>query len=197
LTILYLVKNNLYVNITNRCPCSCTFCIRNAAPGVYGSDSLWLEREPTVDEIKAEFEKFAPESYDEIVFCGYGEPTERLDVVCEIGKYVKSKYKKVVRINTNGLCNLINQRQCEKEFEGAVDIVSVSLNAPEKDEYNRITRPKWDNAFDELLLFTKNVKPFVSKVVLTVVDVLSPEDIHKCEGIAHTLGVDFRARKLD
>jgi radical SAM enzyme (TIGR04100 family) len=187
----------LYVNITNRCPCSCTFCIRNEAPGVYGSDSLWLEREPTVDEIKAEFEKYPPDSYHEIVFCGYGEPTERLDVVCEIGKYVKIKFNKTVRINTNGLCNLINHRQCEQEFEGAVDIVSVSLNAPNKDEYNRVTRPKWDNSFEELLDFTKNVKQYVSKVVLTIVDVLSNEDIIKCEQIANELGVDFRARKLD
>ncbi|MDR0943553.1 MAG: TIGR04100 family radical SAM protein [Ruminococcus sp.] len=197
MTILYLVKGNLYVNITNRCPCSCTFCIRNEAPGVYGSDSLWLEHEPSIDEIKSEFDRFDPESYGEIVFCGYGEPTERLDVVCEIGKYVKSKFGKTVRINTNGLCNLINQKPCEPMFEGAVDIVSVSLNAPDKDEYNRITRPKWDNSFEELLLFTKNVKPYVKKVVLTVVDVLKPDEIEQCRAIAEELGVDFRVRKLD
>jgi radical SAM enzyme (TIGR04100 family) len=197
LTILYLVKNNLYVNITNRCPCSCTFCIRNEAPGVYGSDSLWLEREPTVDEIKSEFNFFDPGSYNEIVFCGYGEPTERLDVVCEVGKYVKESFGKTVRINTNGLCNLINQKSCEPLFEGAVDIVSVSLNAPTKTEYNLITRPKWENSFEELLSFTKNVKQYVKKVVLTVVDVLKPEEIEQCRAIADELGVDFRVRKLD
>jgi TatD family-associated radical SAM protein len=164
---------------------------------VYGSDSLWLEREPTVDEIKSEFDRFDLKSYEEIVFCGYGEPTERIDVVCEIGKYVKSKFGKTVRINTNGLCNLINQKSCEPMFEDAVDIVSVSLNAPEKSEYNRITRPKWDNSFEELLSFTKNVRKYVKRVVLTVVDVLKPDEIEQCRQIADDLGVDFRVRKLD
>jgi radical SAM enzyme (TIGR04100 family) len=197
LTILYKVKNNLYVNLTNRCPCACTFCIRNEAAGVYGSDNLWLEREPTILETEAEFEKFAPDSYDEVVFCGYGEPMERAEDVGTIGRYVKEKFGKTVRLNTNGLGNLICGEPCEHLLEGAVDIVSISLNAPEKQSYNEITRPKWDNAFDELLVFAQNVKQYVKTVMFTIVDVLSPEDTEKCKALALQCGVELRIRKLD
>jgi radical SAM enzyme (TIGR04100 family) len=198
LTILYKVKGNIYINLTNRCPCACTFCIRQNAPGVYGSDPLWLDREPTVDEVKAEFLKTDPESYDEIVFCGYGEPMERAEDVSEIGKWLKTEYKnKTVRLNTNGLGNLIYGKPCEALLEGAVDVVSVSLNAPERESYNAVTRPKWDNAFDEMLIFAENCKKYVPKVMFTIVDVLSEEDKTKCRELADRRGIELRVRKLD
>jgi radical SAM enzyme (TIGR04100 family) len=197
MTILYKVKNNLYINLTNRCPCACTFCIRQAGDGVYGSDNLWLPREPTIDEVINEFDKFPPESYNEIVFCGYGEPMERAEDVGTIGRFVKEKIGKTVRLNTNGLGNLIYGKPCEPLLRGAVDIVSISLNAPDKASYNEITRPKWDNAFDELLIFAKNVKNYVPTVMFTIVDVLSPEDTEKCKAIAKECGVELRIRKLD
>jgi radical SAM enzyme (TIGR04100 family) len=197
MTIVYKVKNNLYINLTNRCPCACTFCIRQEGDGVYGSDSLWLEREPTVPEVFHAIDKVASESYNEIVFCGYGEPMERAEDVGTIGRYVKEKYGKTVRLNTNGLGNLICKKPCERLLEGAVDIVSISLNAPDKDSYNKITRPKWDNAFDEMINFATNVKPYVKTVMFTIVDVLSPADTEKCREIAKNCGVELRIRKLD
>jgi radical SAM enzyme (TIGR04100 family) len=197
MTILYPVKGNLYVNLTNRCPCNCTFCIRNEAPGVYGSDNLWLEHEPSIEEVKAEFSKFDPESYDEIVFCGYGEPFERLDDMVIIAKYAKTKFNKTIRVNTNGLGNLINEMPCEPLLEGAIDIVSISLNAPERAEYNSITCPKWENAFDEMLHFAVNVKPYVKKVMFTIVDVLPDEDTQKCRELADQLGIELRIRKFE
>ena len=133
MTILYAVKNNLYVNITNRCPCNCTFCIRNNGDGAYGSDSLWLEREPTVDEIKAEFQKYGDLSqFSEVVFCGYGEPMERAEDVAEIGRFLKADYKVKIRINTNGLGDKILGKPSAYLLEGAVDVVSVSLNSGSK-----------------------------------------------------------------
>jgi radical SAM enzyme (TIGR04100 family) len=197
MTILYPVKGNLYINLTNRCPCNCTFCIRNEAPGVYGSDSLWLEREPTADEVIAKFVEFDPESYDEVVFCGYGEPFERLDDMVIIAKYAKREFNKTIRVNTNGLGNLICGKPCESRLEGAIDIVSISLNAPNRGEYNSITRPKWENAFDEMLKFAVNVKPYVKKVMFTIVDLLSDEDTQKCRDLADNLGIELRIRKFE
>ena len=100
MNILYQVHNNLYVNLTNRCPCACTFCLRQTMDSVAADDAtLWLEHEPEVEEVIAEFDKFDMSVYDEVVFCGYGEPTERLDVLLYVAKYVKEHHleKKVCR----------------------------------------------------------------------------------------------------
>ena len=103
MTILYEVHDNLYVNLTNKCPCSCTFCLRQTRDHMGNSGSLWLEHEPSVEEVKKEFEKFHKNKYNEVVFCGFGEPTERIDDLIEIAGYVKSAWNKPVRVNTNGL----------------------------------------------------------------------------------------------
>jgi TatD family-associated radical SAM protein len=198
LTILYKVKGNIYINLTNRCPCDCTFCIRQEAPGVYGSDPLWLEREPSVEEVKAQFLRTPPESYEEIVFCGYGEPMERACDVALIGKWLKERYpEKTIRLNTNGLGNLICKQHCEEWLAGAVDVVSVSLNAPTKKAYDEVTRPKLDNAFDEMIRFAVNCKDYVPKVMFTIVDVFSEEDTAKCRKLADKYGIELRIRKLD
>ena len=99
LTFVYNVHGNLYINLTNRCPCNCTFCIRHNGDSAYGSDSLWLEREPTNEEVLAEFDKYSPDEFDEIVFCGYGEPMERAEDVVFIGKELKKRYPhKIIRL---------------------------------------------------------------------------------------------------
>lgn len=84
MVILYEVHDNLYVNMTNKCPCACTFCLRQTRDEMNHSGSLWLEREPSVEEVKNEFSKFDMDKYKEVVFCGFGEPTERLDDVLEV-----------------------------------------------------------------------------------------------------------------
>ena len=137
--ILYKVHNNLYVNLTNKCPYACTFCLRQTMDRIGESDRLWLEREPSVEEVKKEFEKFDMTQYNEVVFCGFGEPTERFDALKEIAAFVKEKYNKPIRINTNGAGSLINGRDIAPELKGLVDTVSVSLNHPEKEEYQNFT----------------------------------------------------------
>ncbi|MBQ8176129.1 MAG: radical SAM protein, partial [Oscillospiraceae bacterium] len=127
LTMLYTVSDKIYVNLTNRCPCACTFCIRQNGDGAYGSDSLWLEREPTVDEVIAEFGKYDLVKYTEVVFCGYGEPMERAEDVAFLGRYIKENLGLPVRLNTNGLGDKINSKPVAELLEGAVDIVSISL----------------------------------------------------------------------
>ena len=107
MTLTYKVKNGIYVNMTNRCPCACTFCLRHNAPGVYGSDPLWLDREPTVDEVIESLKGWNLSSLDEVVFCGYGEPTERLYDILKVAEYIKSVSGIKIRINTNGLSDLI------------------------------------------------------------------------------------------
>ena len=103
MVILYEVHTGLYVNMTNKCPCACTFCLRQEKDEMNHSGSLWLEREPSVDEVKAEFENFDMSKYKEVVFCGFGEPTERLEDVLEVAAFVKEEYGLPTRINTNGL----------------------------------------------------------------------------------------------
>ena len=143
MTIVYEVGKNLYVNLTNKCPCSCTFCIRQNADGAYGSDSLWLEHDPDVREVCDALKSADYKKYNEIVFCGYGEPTERLDVLTATAKYIKDNSSVPTRLNTNGLSDLINGRETAKELEGLIDTVSISLNAGTLDEYLKVTRPKY------------------------------------------------------
>ena len=197
LTMLYTVGNKIYVNLTNRCPCACTFCIRQNGDGAYGSDSLWLEREPTVDEVIAEFGKYDISKYTEVVFCGYGEPMERAEDVAFIGRYVKENLGLPVRLNTNGLGDKINGKPTAEMLEGAVDIVSISLNQCDKEKYNAVTRPKWEDGFDAMISFAADCKKHVPKVMFTVVDVIPPEDISRCKALAMSLGIELRVRPYD
>lgn len=197
LTMLYTVGDKIYVNLTNRCPCACTFCIRQNGDGAYGSDSLWLEREPTVDEVIAEFGKYDISKYTEVVFCGYGEPMERAEDVAFIGRYIKENLGMPVRLNTNGLGDKINGKPTAEMLEGAVDIVSISLNQCDKEKYNAVTRPKWEDGFDAMISFAADCKKFVPKVMFTVVDVIPPEDISRCKALAMSLGIELRVRPYD
>lgn len=199
MTIFYEVGDNLYVNLTNKCPCACTFCIRNHADGAYGSDPLWLEHEPSLEEIFAEMDKLDIAKYKEIVFCGYGEPTCRLDVLIKVAGELKSRpHCPKLRINTNGLGDLINGKSIAKELCGVLDIISVSLNAGTKDEYMKVTRPKFDNAWEAMQKFTADcVAQKSAKVVMSVVDVIPAEQIECAEKVAVSLGAELRVRTYD
>lgn len=199
MVILYEVHRGLYVNMTNRCPCSCTFCLRQDRDEVNGSGSLWLEREPSVDEVKAEFDKFDMSKYDEVVFCGFGEPTERLDDVLAVAEYIKKKYQKIVRINTNGLGDLVNGRNTAPLYKGKIDIVSISLNTPNPKRYFELTCSKYGiESFDAVLKFASEVKKYVNRVVLsTVATTLTKEEEAQCQGICDRLGVEYRIRPFE
>lgn len=196
MTILYEVKDNLYVNLTNRCPAACIFCLRDTNDSVYGSDNLWLDREPTVEEVKNELDKRNMSKYKEVVFCGFGEPTERLDDLLIIARYIKENFNNPIRINTNGLTDLIHGKDTTPMFEGLIDTISISLNTPDKDKYFELTRNKFGkDSFDALLKFVDNVKHYVPNVILSTVDTtLSKEDEGKCQEICDRLGVKYRIR---
>ena len=196
MTILYTVHNNLYVNLTNRCSCACTFCLRQTRDHMEESDSLWLEHEPTVEEVKEEFKKFDMTKFDEVVFCGFGEPTERLDALLEVAKFVTETYQKPIRVNTNGQASLINKRDTAPEFKGLVDTISISLNTPNEQKYNELVRSIFgDKAYRGMLDFVKEVKQYVPHVVLSTVDTtLTKEEEAQCAKICEDLGVPYRIR---
>lgn len=197
-TIVYEVKNGLYVNLTNRCPCACVFCIRNNADGAYGSDSLWLEREPDADEIMAAVAAARPERFAEIVFCGYGEPTERLDVLLDAAGRIKRAYPNLpVRVNTNGLADLIAGGSVAAKFKGLVDSLSISLNAADAEEYAALCRPKFGiESYAAILRFAEDAKRYVPSVVMTVVAApgFTDEKLAACRAVCERIGVPLRVR---
>lgn len=190
--IAYKIRNSLYLNITNQCTNKCSFCIRFHTDYVKGHN-LRLMKEPTEEELKESI--LDPSLYKEIVFCGYGEPLLRLDLVKNLALWIKQN-KGRVRINTNGHGNLIHKRNILPELHGIVDRISISLNAHDEDTYNRICRPVFKNAFNEVVSFIKEAKKFIPEVIVTVVK-LEGVDIDKCRKIVEELGVKFRIRKLD
>lgn len=199
MTITYPVKNGIYVNMTNRCPCKCTFCLRYNADSVYGSDPLWLDREPTVEEVCTSIDNWDLTKYDEVVFCGYGEPTERLDDLLKVAAYIRSKSNIKIRINTNGLSDMIHGEKTAHKLTGLIDTVSVSLNASNKEEYFKIVRPKFGiDSYDAMLSFTKDCTAYVPNVVMTIVDVVtSPEEQERCRQICESVGAALRIRAYE
>ena len=201
MVITYPLKSGLYVNLTNRCPCACEFCLRQNSPGVFGTDSLWLEREPTVEEIVESIDSRNLADYQEIVFCGYGEPTERLDDLLAVARRVKDARPEMrVRINTNGLSDLIHGEPTAAKLKGLVDTVSISLNTPDPEEYLKICRPKFGiGSWQAMLDFAKDCTKFVPDVVMTIVGspVTTPEVQAKCKAITDELGVRLRIRPYE
>lgn len=199
MTPVYEVGSNLYVNLTNRCPCSCTFCVRQLGDnGVTGEGSLWLEHEPNFDEVMEAFGHFDVDAYNEVVFCGYGEPTEAFDLLLEVARTVKERYGKPVRVNTNGQGSLVNGRDIAPEFAGVVDAVSVSLNTPDPARYQELVRSRFgEKAWQGMLDFTRKVRRYVPSVTMTTVgSTLTPEEEARCQKICDELGVRYRIRPL-
>ena len=199
MTITYRVKNGIYVNMRNRCPCACTFCLRHNGDGVYGSDSLWLEREPSVEEVCESLDAWNLEEYEEVVFCGYGEPTERLGDLLEAAAYIREKSRIKIRINTNGLADLICGERTAPKLKGRIDTVSISLNATSKEEYERIVRPRFGiGSYEAMLRFAEDCVQYVPEVVMTVVDqVTSKEEQERCRKICASIGATLRIRPFE
>lgn len=198
MTILYTLGDKLYINVTNRCPCSCKFCIRYNGSGVGSADSLWLERDPTASEVIEALSGENLDAYRQIVYCGYGEPLCALDTVIESAGYIKEHTKTPVRINTNGMGDLINGKPVVPLLKGLVDSISISLNAPDADSFYELCRPSFGKgAFDAMLEFTRSCKPVIPQVILSVVDFIDQKSIEKCRRIAAGLGVEFRVREWE
>ena len=195
----YPVGRGLYINLTNRCTNRCDFCIRNNGDGVYGSDPLWLAHEPSAAEVLASVAAQDGARYDEFDFCGYGEPTVRLETLVEVGRALKAQYGKPIRLNTNGQANLIHKRNVAPLLTGAVDVVSISMNAATAEKYQAVCHSVFGTAaYDGILEFARRCVPCVQQVVFTVVETTLPdEDIGLCRRTAESIGASFRVRKLD
>ena len=194
--IIYTYGGSAYMNITNKCPCACIFCIRSNGDGLGSAESLWLKGDPTIDEIKAEIDNFDFSEYDEVVFCGYGEPTQALDNLIESAKYLKEKHSLKIRLNSNGLSDLINGKPTAHLLEGVVDSISISLNAPDSEAYQRVTRSKFgEDAYPALLKFAEECKKYIPSVKFTVVDVISEDEIKECKKISEKMGIPLRVRE--
>ena len=194
--ILYTYNDNVYVNLTNKCDCACRFCIRSHHDGVGDADTLWHKVDPTLDEIKAAIDVYDFTGKSELVYCGYGEPTCALENLVESAKYAKEKYGLKIRVNTNGLGNLYHKKDIVPILAEVVDSVSISLNAPTKEEYMDVTRPQFENAFEGMLDFAKECGKVIPEVKMSVVDVLSEEDIEASRKLAESLGVQLRVRQF-
>lgn len=192
------IKNNIYVNLTNRCPCSCTFCLRQTKE-MTEQNCLWLKREPSVDEVIAEFEKLDITKYNEVIFCGFGEPTERLDDIILIAKYLKKRRAEIlIRINSNGLSDLVNGKETAPLFKGLVDTMSISLNASNAEEYYRLTRSKFGiKSYEEMQKFAVSCKKYIPNVVFTVVDCIGEDEIKACQKVCDNLGITLRIRAFE
>ncbi|SHJ81232.1 TIGR04100 family radical SAM protein [Hespellia stercorisuis] len=192
--ILYTYKNQVYVNLTNECNCRCTFCIRNQEDAIGEAENLWHKTNPTLEEVLEAMKQFDFTGYTELVYCGYGEPTCALDILLATAKYAKDTYGLTIRVNTNGLGNLYHGRNIVPELAGAVDAVSISMNAPDAEGYMKVTRPKYPDAYEKMLEFASLCRDSIPSVKLSVVDVLPEEDIAECRRKADAIGVELRVR---
>lgn len=194
--ILYRVHNGLYVNLTNRCSSACTFCLRNTMDRIGESGRLWLEREPTAEEVKAEFEKWDLSPFTEIVFCGFGEPTCALDVLLEVAAWLKTRTSLPIRINTNGQGSLIAGRDISEELAKVADVVSVSLNNPDPAAYQALVRSQFgENAFPGMLDFAAKCVKAGLKVIMTTVDTtITHQEEDQCRAICERIGAVYRIR---
>jgi TatD family-associated radical SAM protein len=192
-TIAYTIGDRLYLNLTDRCTLACAFCPKyNGSHSVHDYD-LTLAHRPSAGDVIAAIAD--PACYREVVFCGYGEPTLRLKVVLEVADYVQSRGGKV-RINTDGLANLVHKRDVLPELAGRVDALSVSLNAQSAEVYERHCRPALPGAYTALLAFLRAAPRHIPTVTATALDGLEGVDIEACRALAAELGVGFRRRVL-
>lgn len=192
----YRVGDGIYINLTNRCTNRCTFCIRNNGDGAYGTGSLWLEKEPTAEEAFAAVQALYFPACKEFVFCGYGEPTMRMDTLLRVAALLKATYPKPIRLNTNGQAMLYCNEDFLPRFEHLIDCVSVSLNAPDAESYAALCKPEQGpRAFDAMLAFTEACTKYVPDVQMTVVgETLDKYRLAICHAIANRCHAKLRVR---
>jgi TatD family-associated radical SAM protein len=191
----YCVGDGLYVNMTNRCSNCCAFCERDLCDSVGDAEGLWLEREPSREELLYDIQKRDLTKYREVVFCGFGEPTERLDDLLWLCSQLKKAVCPPIRVNTNGHASLIAGYDTAPKFAGLVDKLSVSLNAAGAEEYNNLCKPVFGlKAYQSLLEFAKRAKEYVPDVVLSVVE--GTTDVEACRRVAEQTGLPLKVRPL-
>ncbi len=194
--LVYELDGKIYINLTNKCTNDCIFCLRNDKDDVCGQQ-LWLDDEnSTAEDVIEQLKKFKLSS--EIIFCGYGEPLLKFEVLKEVAQYIKNNYPQIkIRVNTNGHANYVYKRNIVPELKGLVDEFSVSLNGESSQEYNELSQPVFEGAYEEVKKFIKACSDEGIDVVASVVEGYKGRHINleKCEKIASDLGAKFRVRE--
>ncbi len=196
-SIVYWLGDNLYLNITNRCSNNCYFCFRRYKRGI-NRFKLKLRGEPTLSQIVDELQNFINRrSWKEVVFCGFGEPLEKLDHVLEVTKWIKKHFAITVRIDTNGQAYLLNKGRnvIEELKEAGVDRISVSLNAHNEETYNHVCKPKFQYAYENVIKFIEKAKAQLDTEITTVT--IPEVDATKVKEMATRMGVKFRLRAYE
>ncbi|MEE9491924.1 MAG: TatD family nuclease-associated radical SAM protein [Gammaproteobacteria bacterium] len=194
-TITYSIRDSLYLNVCDRCTLACGFCPKYRDNDVHVYEyNLGLETLPSAEEIIAEIDD--PAMYEQVVFCGFGEPTLRLAVVLQVARFVKEN-NGFVRLNTDGLANRFHKRNVLPEMQGRIDAISVSMNAQNEAVYNMHCHPAMKGSFDAMLSFLKAASDYIPQVTATAINGLEGVDIDACEKLAKACGVEFRRRELD
>lgn len=193
--VVYWMGNSLYLNVTNRCSNDCYFCFRKFKNGIRDFN-LKLEKEQGVDEVKKELCKVInKKNWNEVVFCGFGEPLERLDLILEVTRWLKKQYVKTIRVDTNGHGYLLNRgREVARELKDAgLDKISVSLNSADKAIYNKVCKPSFENAYENVLEFINKSLEAGLETEATAVTI-SEVDIQKVKDLTERMGVNFSLR---
>lgn len=199
-TISYEYGGSLYVNLTNRCDCACVFCLRhNGHKGSIYADDLWLDHEPTREEALQDLLGRDFSRYAELVFCGFGEPTYRIDDILWLVDELKRAVPVLppVRINTNGHANLLHGRDVCPSLAGRIDVLSISLNGSTPEEYVAVTQPRdGEQAWDAMLDFTRRAAQTVPTVMMTIVNKdKTADEIESCRRLCEGLGAELRVRE--
>ena len=193
---VYTYGDKLYLNITNKCRLDCAFCIRKKKQGLGDADSLWLEEEPSCAQILELVRERGPEKFSQIVFCGYGEPACRWDDMMWLCDHIRSAGSHFIRINTNGLANLITGRNAALDLDGRVDAVSISLSASNAEDYDKLCHSHFGlKAFPAILRFTSTAVLNVPHVRMTVVSTMPKAQQEACQKVAESVGADFFVRE--
>lgn len=194
--LVYELDKKIYINLTNRCTNECIFCLRQDKDDVCGQE-LWLDSEDfTSEDVIEQLKKFNLSS--EVIFCGYGEPMLKFEVLRQVAKYIKETYPEIkIRVNTNGHANFIYKKNVVPELVGLVDEFSVSLNASNAEEYDELSQPKFENAYEEVKKFIKCSADAGIETVASIVDGYKGRrlDVDKCREIAESLGAKLRVRE--
>ena len=201
-TLVYSINNEpnpktVYVNLTNACTNSCVFCLREQKDDVCGSN-MWHDGNYTLEDIIEQFKSYSPTPKN-VVFCGYGEPFLKKDMMKAFAQYLRKNYPEIkIRVNTNGHANAVYKMNVAEEFKGLLDEASVSLNSDNAMQYDEICQPKIENAYEAVKDFLKCCKDAGIKTYASIVTGFDEREINveNCEKIAHELGAEFRNREF-
>ncbi len=190
---VYIIDNKIYINLTNRCSNNCDFCIRKGRKGMSGTD-LWITEEPDAEAVIAQLPENMDDYDDEVVFCGFGEPTYNLETLDEVAGYLHC-IDKTTRINTNGQANLIHGKDVSDIIAVNCDVINVSLNAPTEEKYEKLCKSVFGaKSFDALTEFAQLCVKRGGNVIFSVVDSIGEEDVAACRALADKLGIPLRVR---